>query len=435
MKILLVGLFLTIVLAARLTNRDLFSPAKFYLISFLMFFGAAATEGVSEEVYLLVMLVLSIGAFAMLLEVGRLPAVSRSTAASSGIGERRAVRSIWMFTAVPLLAQAYLINLSGGLGAFASGYSSRVLDWRGSGWAVTLMLSVTALNLMYLAIGLLSPRRLRWWLWFAVHLMITFFITSLSGSRGAILGTFATQLMLFNYLGRPVKLSLAVGVAASLLMAALVLGVVRERISWSSYDATDIISMTPALNLASFSYGTQPLQLIVDADPRPLAHGTTFLSVLTNPIPRSWWPGKFDSGGIFLTKAYADDAWGGASNLTPTFLGEWVINFDWALGIPGYVVSASLLTYLLFRHYRWMLYRVRGPRTVDLALDVVVYVYVLWAIVALMVGEVTNVIVGLMLTRLAPVMALRLAVRLRPRGQAQASSPTWRGLPAYFEKS
>lgn len=435
MKILLVGLFLAIALAARLTNRDLFSPAKFYLFSFLMFFGAAATEGVSEEVHLLVMLVLSIGAFAMLLEVERLPAVSRSTGAISGIGERRAVRSIWMFTAVPLLAQAYLINLAGGLGAFAAAYGSRVLDWRGSGWAVTLMLSVTALNLMYLAIGLLSPRRPRWWLWFVVHLMITIFITSLSGSRGAILGTFATQLMLFNYLGRRIKLSVAVSVAASLLMVALVLGVVRERISWSSYDATDIISITPALKLDSFSYGTRPLQLIVDADPRPLAHGTTFLSVITNPIPRSWWPGKFDSGGIFLTKAYADDAWGGASNLTPTFLGEWVINFDWALGIPGYVVSASLLTYILFRHYRWMLHRVQGPRTVDLALDVVVYVYLLWAIVALMVGEVTNVIVGLMLTRLAPVMAVRIAVRLRPRGQAEAYRPTWRGLTAYFEKS
>ena len=72
-----------------------------------------------------------------------------------------------------------------------------------------------------------------------------------------------------------------------------------------------------------------------------------------------------------------------------------------------------------------MLKGVRGIKTVKVALDLVFYIYTLLAVVGLMVGEVTNVVVYLVLAQLIPIMALRMKIGWR-------TSPLTRTVNAQF---
>ena len=141
----------------------------------------------------------------------------------------------------------------------------------------------------------------------------------------------------------------------------------------------------------------------------------TLLSLVTNAVPRDWWPDKPDSGGIYFTKVYTGDAWEGASNLTPTFLGEGVINFGWIFGILFFVFAYPSLMYFIVTYYRRVIRRVRSAPGAASAMDVVLYAFVLWAAVALMTGEVTNVLLSLALTRIVPIAVLKAALGFRRR--------------------
>jgi hypothetical protein len=416
---LLVGLFVATAAISITTNRDVFSPTKFYLVNFVVFFGAAFTGSASDEVCALSMLVLAMGTVAALMERGAPPVPAYRQGTLSLRDQPQATTWIWILTAGPILGQSFLIQRSGGFYSFVGGYGSRVLEWQGAGWATTLMMTVGTLNLCYLAVGLVRRRTIAWWSGFFAHLAITLFIVGLSGSRSAVLGTLVLHLITIHYMRRRVSIASASALGLVFVASALSLGSARERVGELLENGLSSVDIA-ALKSDSFAYGTAPLQLILDADPMPMAFGTTFLSALTNPVPRSWWPGKFDSGGIFLTKLYADDAWGGASNMTPTFLGEWVINFGWVVGIAGYITSASLLAWMLARGYRGLLRAIREPRSVDRALDVALYVCLMWSVVGLMVGEVTNVFLSFLLHRVAPIAAIRFACRVWLGGQPRS---------------
>jgi hypothetical protein len=421
MSLVLASLFALSSIVALVSNRDLFSPAKLYLLNFAVFFGAAFIHDLSPGTAGLCLLVVSFGTLAALFE--RTPPRIRSGNVESCVlyGHRRAVATIWALTIGPLAAFVYLVIHAGGFWSFVAKSGGRTVEWRGLGWAVTLMLGIGVLNLSYLAVGLLGRRNRRWWIAFAVHGLITVSVLGISGSRSAILSHLVIMAMLFNYLHRRLTIVAAAFAAASLLFAALFLGSLREQIYGIMSEGTGEISEAWSLKQDSFSYGTTALERILHMDPRTLAHGTTFLSLFTNAVPRGWWPSKPDSGGIFLTKHYFDDAWDGASNVTPTFLGEWIINFGLPLGTVGFVIAQALILRLLSVRYTRTCGGLGGPRTVDMALRIVLYLCLLWALVGLMVGEVTNTLLLFMLTRVAPIAAIRLGSRLDLR----RSRPAW----------
>jgi hypothetical protein len=179
-------------------------------------------------------------------------------------------------------------------------------------------------------------------------------------------------------------------------------------------DTTDQL-----LGVSIFNYGVQPLQILLRTGDLQLAHGSTLLSVFTNPVPRAWWPDKPDTGGVYFTNLYTGNAWDSASYLTPTLLGEGIINFGWVGGMAFFVVADLVLMYLLVRFYRRMLAKLRERIDASVAIDLVVYLLVMWGVVALMVGEVTNTVQELMLTQILPALALKvILVRRGPRLQS-----------------
>ncbi|HEX3848254.1 MAG TPA: O-antigen polymerase [Steroidobacteraceae bacterium] len=428
MDIFVSSLTILAALFAALSNRDLLSPAKLYLLFFSIFFAGALTL-TSVDLWLLILLVLLVGVGTACLEAG---GAERPAHRRNARGTERAHLALWIWVAsLPAIAaQIYIVHLFDGIQGYINMIGNRVLETRGLGPAKTVVSTISILNLMYFAVGLTRARSRLWWSAYVFHVLLVLAIGLLSGSRGSTLTVFVMQIFVFHYVRRRVRLAHALSIAAVLLGFAVVLGVMREGLRVDDAGVTTGLdsSSDPGASLSTFFLGVQPLKILVGADDLRLAHGETLLSLVTNVIPRAWWPEKPDTGGVFFTKVYTDDAWDGASNLTPTFLGEWIMNFGWGAGIACFAVASAILMYLTIAYYRRTMAKLRGPVDARTAMDVVVYVYVLWAVVGLMVGEVTNTVQTLVTTQLIPALVLKALLTRRgglpaPPRQARMLAP------------
>jgi oligosaccharide repeat unit polymerase len=230
---------------------------------------------------------------------------------------------------------------------------------------------------------------------------------ALSGSRSSLLNIFLMQFIVYHYVRSNVSVAKASLLAVALMLTAMTLGVVRNTIRYSAGEFSTAGASTDTFSFAAFTYGVYPLEVIATTQYMPLAEGSTFLSAVTNVIPREIWPQKPDTGGVFFTENYLEDAWQGYSNITPTFLGEWLINFGWFAGIIGYMTSFGLLLYFTVRYYFYVLREASSDSSELVAIDVVIYVHFLLAVVGLMVGELTNVVVTLVVSQLLPLLGIR----------------------------
>ena len=292
--------------------------------------------------------------------------------------------------------------------AYVNIISNRVIEFRGLGWAITLGATLVTLNLAYFGLGLTRARGRLWWSVYVVHFTMSLAVGLLSGSRGGTLNIFAMQLFAYHYIKGNIRLSRALPAAAALLACAMVLGVVRNSVKFQDDIFTiGLGDREQTIEYSTFQYGVRPLQLLLDADHLKPAFGMTLVTIVTNVVPRDWWPDKPDTGGVFFTKEYAGNAWNGASNLTPTLLGEGIINFGWVMGIAFYVLTYPVLMYLIVTYYLRIAARARAERSPAAALAVVLYVCVMWSVVGLMTAEVTTILLSLLLTKVAPLWLLQ----------------------------
>lgn len=417
MSVVVCIVFVLSLLWALRSNPDLLSPAKFFLFSLFMFHvGALATRS-SYQLWLLVLLVVLVGTTLVLFEAlsplpprARYPLELRRHADPPHF-----LLWIWILSLPALAGELFVLWRFGGLQAYVNILSNRVIEFRGLGWALTLSGTLVAWNLAYFVIGLTRPRSRRWWSLYAVHLAMTLLVGLLSGSRGATLTVVAMQLLSYHYIRREVRMRTALTFAVALVGFALAIGAVRNAVRIGDQGVTTgVHANSQAVQYGTFEYGTQPLQILIDAERTRLAYGTTLASVFTNLVPRNWWPDKPDTGGVFFTKEYTGNAWGGASNLTPTLLGEFVINFGWVAGIALYVLVYPTLLYLLVRYYRRVIVWARAEGGAAGAIEVLIYLCVMWALVGLMVAEVTSTLQSLITTKLAPLLLLKWVFGMRP---------------------
>lgn len=414
--ILLVSIVFVLVAAfAAISNPDIFSPTKIFLFFFLTFHLGALFQDVSQTTASLMLLVLSMGLVGAVLEAGRVrqnghSAIPKneSIIAASASTNRRQTIFFWLISIPGIAAQIYMIQYFGGIEGYVNSIGLRVVEWAGLGWARILIGLLIPINMVYFALGMRQRRGMMWWLPYAVHLSILLFIGFLSGSRSSLLNIFAMQIIIYHYLRSNMRLQSAGLLAAGLVLSAMLLGVVRET---TRFDGGELVFTAPGertVSFQSFYYGVDPLEIIARTEHMPLAHGMTFVSLVTNIVPRAIWPDKPPSGGVFFTRYYTGDAWLGYSNLTPTFLGEWLINFGWAAGIVGFFFSYSVLMILLIKkYYFFIMSRVSRSSSLENSIDLVIYTHVMLALIALVTGEVTNVILNLVVSQLVPLWAIR----------------------------
>lgn len=424
MNIVVCSLFVVTLLWALASNPDVFSPAKFFLFSFLIFHLGALSNKSSYELWMLILLVLIVGATAVLFEaLSPLPRPPRSALnVRKHSDPARFLIWIWGLSLPAMIAEGFLVWKAGGLQGYVNIIGNRVIELRGLGWAITLSATVVTFNLTYFAVGLTRARSRLWWSAYFVHFAMALAIGLLSGSRGGFLNIFAMQLFCYHYIKGNVRLTRALPVAVALVTFALVLGVVRNAIKFQNDSfTTGLGDRDQTLEYGTFQYGVQPLQILLDADHLKPAYGMTLVSLVTNVVPRDWWPEKPDTGGVFFTKEYAGNAWNGASNLTPTLLGESIINFGWVVGIAIYAFTYPALMYVIVRYCRRISIWTPAGREPAAAIEVVLYVCVMWAVVALAIGEVTTTLLNLVTTKVLPLMLLKALLGQRMRSAPQGA--------------
>ena len=413
--LLLVVVLLTAGIISLAVSRDTFSPAKFYLASFVVFFGGAAFGEWSAGAWFLAFLTGLMCAVLLVFE-GQLPTLNSNSnlmksveSKDSGPPVRRAaVLFIWLITLPAMLAQAYLVLNFGGLEGYINIVGHRVQEFRGYGPITTIASTYLIVNLLYFGYLLRCSAGLIHWFGFVLHFSFLIGIGVLTSSRGGMLNAIVLLLIIFHYQKRPVSLPAAGTVAIILILLAGVIGTIRENVKIDEGQLQTGLDFSDTLfKEGTLSAGMISLDILANTD-RALRYGSTFLSVLTNPIPREWWPEKPDTGGVVFTYDYALDEWRGLSNLTPTIIGEFIINFGWTFGIALFLIVYGWAMLSLIRYYRRIVIATNmARRPDDLFFGVVFYVLFLWMIVALMAGEVTNTITPYIVSKVLPLLLIR----------------------------
>ena len=242
MSIFVCGLLLLIMLFSALTNRDVLSPGKFYLVSFVLFYVGALASPDNYELWLLILLVLLIGVATVCLEADAAPApaVHRVDPCSDGGKSRERNVALWIWLASCPRSQLKSTSCNSSMASRGIDViGNRVIELRGLGWAKSLIATVVVLNLIYFAVGLTRRRSWLWWGLFAMHVLIVLVMGALSGSRGSILTVFAAQVFVYHYLRRPVKILYALPFGAALIGLAMIIGVAREGVKVQDSNLVD----------------------------------------------------------------------------------------------------------------------------------------------------------------------------------------------------
>ena len=74
-----------------------------------------------------------------------------------------------------------------------------------------------------------------------------------------------------------------------------------------------------------------------------LSYGMTYLTAITNLVPRSIWPSKPDPGGVVFTRDYTNGMYDEFNQYSTGLFPEAIINF----GMIGGFIFGSLLLFIL----------------------------------------------------------------------------------------
>lgn len=411
--VVLLLIMLALVCLAFRVNRDPLSPAKFYLTVLFVFFADVYISPYPPTIYVTYLGLQSLGFLAICLEHAvRKTTTQRPPSFGRFITSRvyfRAVVLVWILSLIPIAAQLYFFYLAGGLEQYVNSIGLRVVQWRGMGPLRVLVSLMPLLNVLYFAATILNRERLYLaWLLYLSHLCIMVAFGLLSGSRTSLLYVFVLLALVYHYLRRRLSARFVASFAAALLAIALVMGVARTGHQWTGEGLRtgyDHITDQFAKSYGNFRYGLISLELVYERGPDELQYGLTYATVITNFIPRAWWPGKPDTGGVVLTKDYTGDRWQGASNLAPGALAEGILNFG-GLGVLvgfGVLTAAVWLNFALYR--KVIIARSRSEAravwlTITYGLVVIATTNLLW-------GEFTSLTIGL-ITKVIPVMGIYL---------------------------
>jgi oligosaccharide repeat unit polymerase len=323
---------------------------------------------------------------------------------------------LWVASAPALFAQLYLISIFGGVDGYINVIALRVVEFRGLGPLRVLINTFFIINVIYFSLMIACKNRNFWeWALFCLHFTLLIGLALLSGSRGTLLLPLVIMVIVFHYSRSQISIQRILFFAVLLIGFSMVLGEARQGVRISDGEIRTGLadrSFSDWFKTSSSYYGLIPLQLVLESEGERY-YGFTYLTAITNFVPRAWWPDKPDTGGVILTKEYTLDAWGGYSNLSTGIIPEAIINFG-LFGVPFGLAVISVLITLMVKFYFSLKSRIKYELSLRQAIAPVYFGFTVWGLSALLVGEFTNVIVGLTLN-LVTIFAVSIVLRLRLR--------------------
>lgn len=247
-----------------------------------------------------------------------------------------------------------LIDRLGGVDGYMASISLRVKEWQGLGIYLFFLKFMQVINLLYFFLiikihGVNKSEKIG----FVLNLIIFMSISLLSGSRSALLVNFVLMAIIYYYVVHRFKIRFFLFVGIVLLFIAMLLGAVRNGLSYHDGELITGLSgetSNKKMETSNFSYGLFPLKVISETNyVKSYKYGSTYLSAITNLVPRTIWPDKPDTGGVVFTNEYYN-VHNGYSNYSTSFIVEGILNWGVFLGIVmAYLLM--IITYVSFFYY------------------------------------------------------------------------------------
>lgn len=364
--VILIIIFLVICcLTAYYKNRDLFSPAKFYFIALITYFFDIFLNPQIDEVYYAYLTYLLFGFILIFLE-SKMLVNFNSTLEKFRKREKpilnnpiKIFSTFFLLSAIPIVAQLYLISLMGGIEFYIISMKLRVEAWMGLGHIIIFRDLMPIINLLFFIVVICFNFKFKkaTIILYLVHLLLTLGIGLLSGSRSGVLNTFLLNLMVFHYLVKQLRPSFLIPFFIFFLIGASFLGAVRDQLQIDEDSGVKLISDDSELsetlgNTSTFVYGIIPLNIIYEERFTNYQYGLTYLTTLTNYIPRSIWPNKPDTGGVIITKFRKKGDYEGTTNYSPGLIAEGILNFGYYLGPVIAFFLLFFVSYIVIGRYR-----------------------------------------------------------------------------------
>lgn len=316
----------------------------------------------------------------------------------------------WIMGAPSIAILLSMIIESGGIFSYFSSLSYRVIAWRGEGLKIATLKSFAVFNLIYFcAIALSTQKKTTSWFLFFAHFTIFLFIGISSGSRNTLLLNIVLMIFIFQITNRHIskpKLLALVLVVASLLLS---LGTLRDSAKFTEDGVNITSSDSSGIKNQTLSYSIKPIEIIIQQTPVDLELGKTYLSLVTNFIPRALWEEKWKTSGIVFTERYLGNLWDGSSYMSPGFIAEGIMNFGYAFGVIfAFILLIANLALLYYLHKR-----IEKTKNITLRslIAIIAFMYYCFSVSNLFFAEFTTNYFNLSL-RLIPLFLLYVVVKI-----------------------
>lgn len=307
--------------------------------------------------------------------------------------------SLWLMSLPSILAMLYMINMFGGIESYIVAAQHGTKNFHGLGPLKTIIGTFYPISLYYYALLIAKKRSSFEYMIFSLHFFILLTLALLSLSRGALLTHLVFMMLIWHFIRKPISPFVVVSGLALALSFASIYGVARETLSLEEGSFSIGLEDEESIYRSEWMVaGIFPFERIMDADNVNKHWGSTYVTILTNFIPRSIWPGKPSPGGVIFTNEYAPEFYDEYSHFTSGLYPEAMMNFGRAAGLIIGVMQLALICFLITLYYRNTLFKAlylsKNPKNI---MSIVIYIYIVWASVMLLTGEITSIIVNTLL--------------------------------------
>lgn len=377
-------------------TRSIISPIMIFIVNSGVFFSSIFLNSHSVLAYVIYFTILSCINFHNIL-------IYKWVNVSNNIKVTHALfypKTKFLFILLFITLVLYLfINKFGGLFTFIIASKRGTEEFYGLGHYKTAVGMIYPLGLIsYILYSFnVSKKPLDFIINFIIQLFVIF-IALLSMSRGTIINYFISLFLCSFILGQKFSKLTYVSFAIIALTFASFLGSVRETINFNdSSFSLGVENTDTKFKTEWMEFGTFPIDQIYYNQNNELSYGLTYLTAITNLVPRAIWPKKPDPGGVVFTRDYTNGMYDEFNQYSTGLFPEAMINF----GIfGGYIFGVSLFLFLTigssYLYYKYILNKFYIHSIKD-AFILTFYIYLFLSIPALLTAEFTNVITALII--------------------------------------
>lgn len=342
------------VLYSYVKNKDLFSPSKWYFLYIFYFFKNIFFREYSIEIYVIYFLLIFLGFVFVSLES---KATKHSMVAvykkEKLINQNQIFIFLLLLSILPIITQWNFVKSYGNIFEYINGISLRVKEWKGKGALQALIKLLPLINIIYLILIFAYKVQKKWIYIYIVHLGIVVFFGLLSGSRGSSLFVILNVLVIYNYYHKRLIIAKIAPIIVAFFLVAAVLSIVRNQVKSDGQEIVFYDKDSFKDNLASDheSYGLIGLKGVYGKEYSDLEYGLTFFTVVTNFVPRYFWPSKPSSGGVLITKHIDGRMYTGTSNYSTGIYAESIMNFGYIAGPLFATILMIILGNKIIKYY------------------------------------------------------------------------------------